>query len=184
MTRFFRALLTAVAVVSIVSLGAGGVVAQELPGTPTPTPEAGQNQTHERIDQDTRLISASYDDGDGTATVVIESDVAQKITVSDAGAFVEGGVVKQRTVIVSPGERVEITMPVTKSNGYTGVSIATPETLYAVPLKSQVDFFEGQSTWQTVQVAAIGGAFGVIVMAVILAWRLRDGGKSKVERLA
>jgi len=182
MNRGAAVLLTVLAL----SVLAVPISAQEAPTptTPTPTPDAGQNQTHERIDNATSLVSASYDSDDGTATVVIESEIPQQITISDSGAFVDGGVVNQRTVFVRPGERVEITMPITKADGFVGVSVATQNTLYAVPLKSQVDFFEGESTWQTVQVAAIGGAFGVIVMAVILAWRLRDGGTSRVERLA
>jgi archaellum component FlaF (FlaF/FlaG flagellin family) len=174
-----------VLVVIAVSSMVAPVSAQEAPDprdpapTTTPTPE-----THEQVDNSTTLVSAEYDSSDGTATVVIESEIAQQITISDSGAFVEGGVVEQRSVYVGPGERTKITMPVTKSDGFVGISIATQKTLYAVPLKSEVSFFESESTWQTVQVAALGGAFGVLVMAVILAWRLRSGGKSKVDRLA
>jgi hypothetical protein len=175
----FRSLLTALVVVSFFPIGTGVVIAQD---DPIPTPAAEENQTHERIDEHTRLISAEL--SDGTATIVIESDIRQRITLSDAGTFKEGGVVRQRSEVISPGERVEISMPVTKVDGFAGVSIKSRETLYAVPLKSEVDFFDSESTWQTVQVAALGGASGVLVVAIILAWRLRDGGKSNVERVA
>ncbi|QSG11295.1 Uncharacterized protein HSBGL_0865 [Halapricum desulfuricans] len=183
------ALLTALIVVSLFT---GGAVAQDLDnatdpitdGTETPTPDAGES--YERIDNATRLISASYDSESGMATVVIESDIPQKIVLTDAGAFVEGGEVDQRSVVVTPGEQVNISMPVTEADGFVGVSISTQKTLYAVPLESvdTVQWFDSESTWQTVQVAAFGGASGVLVVAALLAYRLRNGGTERTERIA
>lgn len=187
MTRIFSALLTAFVVVS---LATGGAAAQDLDNatdpldneTEIPRPDAGE--TYEQIDNATRLVSASYDSGDGMATVVIESDIPQEIVLTDSGAFVEGGEVDQRSVVVAPGERVEISMPVTMANGFVGVSITTQKTLYAVPLVDRVQWFNSESTWQTVQVAALGGALGVLVVAALLAYRLRNGGKARTERIA
>ncbi|QSG08878.1 hypothetical protein [Halapricum desulfuricans] len=187
MKHAFSALLT---VLIVVSLSTGGAVAQDLDNatdpitgeTETPTPDAGE--THERIDNSTVLVSASYDRDAGMATVVIESEETQKITLTDAGAFVQGGEVPQRSVVVTPGERTEISIPVTNADGFVGVSIATQKTLYAVPLTSQVQWFDSESTWQTVQVAAFGGASGVLVVAALLAYRLRNGGTERTERIA
>jgi len=169
------------------TFGVGTVAAQPETPTHTPSPDAGQTKTHERIDNATVLVSSSFDNG--TATVVIQSEIPQEIVLSDAGDFVQGGEVDQRTVFLEPGERVEISMPVTKADGFAGLSIATQETLYAVPLQDpssteQVSWFNSESTWRTVQTAAVGGASGVIVVAGFVAYRLRNGGKERTERIA
>jgi len=182
-----RILSVALVLLVVASFGVGSAAAQPEIPTHTPSPDAGQNQTHERIDNATVLVSSSFDNG--TATVVIESEIPQEIVLSDAGDFVQGGEVDQRTVFLEPGERARISMPVTKTNGFAGLSISTQETLYAVPLENestteQVSWFQSESTWRTVQTAAVGGASGVLVVALLLAYRLRDGGKERTERIA
>jgi len=156
------------------------------------SPAAAQNQsangslpeTAEQIDRDTTLISAEYDEESGEAVVTLESNTLQDITLSDAGAFVAGGEVRQRTVTVRPDERVTIRMPVTKTDGYTGVSIATRQTLYAVPIETSADMFSGSATWETAQAAAVGGGVGVLALTGVIAWRMRSGGRSKRRRIA
>jgi hypothetical protein len=103
--------------------------------TETPTEPAG-SPAGEQIDNATVLVSSSYDGSTGEATVKIRSEKLQEITVSDAGAFISGGQVAQRTVLVEPGETAKITLPATEAEGYVGVSIATSQTLYAEPIHS------------------------------------------------
>jgi len=159
-----------------------------IPAATSPAVAQSDNSTEEPsdteiIDENTRLVSAEYDEEDGEAVVTIESATPQAITVTDAGAFIQGGEVRQRTVTVTPG-RSTIRMAVTKVDGYTGVSIATRQTLYAVPIETSADVFAGSATWETVQAGAVGGAFGVIALAGVIAWRMRSGGRSKRRRIS
>ena len=181
-----RLTLLVVAVVVLAVFGATGAVAQEVPDpTNTTTTTTTTTPDGERIDNSTRLLNSSYDAETGEVSITLHSDTLQTIVLSDAGAFVEGGVVEQRSVTVRPDETITVTMPATRTErGYVGVSISTRGTLYAEPIEAQTDFFDGQSTWQTVQTAAVGGAFGVLVVTGIIAYRLRKGGSHRVERKA
>lgn len=128
----------------LLSLSVPAVAAQEAPDapdsplnqteTPSDTPEA-TSPAGERIDNATMLISSSYSERTGMATVTIRSEIPQRIVVSDAGGFVAGGEIEQRSVLVEPGETVEISIPATETeSGFVGVSISTQKTLYAVPI--------------------------------------------------
>lgn len=178
MTKTRLAALAFVATVAFVATAATApAVAQDGNATAVPAES-------EIIDENTRLISAEFDEESGEAVVTIESDALQDIVISDAGAFVQGGEVRQRTVTAKPGERTTIRMPVTKVDGYTGVSIATRQTLYAVPIKTSADMFSGSATWETAQTAAVGGAVGVLAITGVLAYRLRTGGRKSSRRIS
>jgi hypothetical protein len=89
----------------------------------------------ERIDNQTVLLSSSYDSENGSATIVLRSEIPQKVTVADGGGFIEGGEVTTRSVYVDAEEPTRIEIPVTEtSSGWVGVSISTTSTLYSEPL--------------------------------------------------
>jgi len=162
---------TVLAVVVAVWILSTGATAQELPGE-TPTPTQTPETPGEQIDESTRLVSAEYNDEDDTVTVVIASDTLQDIVVSDAGAFVEGGVVPQRTATAKPGEQTTIVIPVTRTDeGFVGVSIATRETLYAVPIR----VVDPLNPWTktTSQDGWLGGISVSIAMIGLAAWRTK-----------
>jgi hypothetical protein len=163
-----RALLVMVMLVGVVAIVPAAVAGQTA--TDTLTPGAGANP--EQIDENTRLVSATYDKETGQAVVIIESDSLQDVVISDAGAFMEGGIVEQRTVTLKPGERATVRMPVTKVKGYVGVSIATRSgALYAVPME-----IPARGTNPFTQVgpipAWIGGAGTGLGMTVFAAYRV------------
>lgn len=102
---------------------------QTAPVNATEAPPRG-----EQIDENTVLVDAQFDDSDDTATVTLHSRTLQQVTITDAGAFIQGGEVPQRSATLRPDAETTISMPVTEVDGYAGVSIATSQTLYAVPL--------------------------------------------------
>jgi len=171
----------------LVGLGlvTASATAQELPGDqPTPTPTPNGTDSGERIQTGLELLSSEYD-GEGSATLkfrVTGAPVA--VTITDAGAFQRGGEIDRRTVVLDEGTHT-VEMPVTESpNGLVGVTIGTNEVLYAEPIKTETDLFESESTWGLVQTAGLGGAVGVVIVAGLISWRLRTGGKNRVQRQA
>jgi len=145
--------------------------------------ETTPQEIEEQIDSNTVLLDAGLETDTGMAWVTIRSDRAQAITVTDAGAFMEGGEVPQRTVAVSAGERTTIKVPATQVNGYAGVSITTDNTLYAVPLEVQTSMFSGDASWGTAQVAGAAGFVGGLFSVVALAWYRVRGGRQEVHHV-
>jgi hypothetical protein len=171
MKTHFSVLLTATIVVLLLatapvagqSQSDGGEIGNATgSSTPTPEPEIPQG---EQIDRNTRLLDKSYSHQTGKVTVVVYSESLQDLVISDAGAFQTGGVVEQRKLTVRPDQRVEITMPATRTDdGYVGVSIATREVLYAVPIEAPRDI----SPFDKVPPAAgwFGGATAMVVAVI------------------
>ncbi|MHB9288121.1 hypothetical protein ACKVMT_13910 [Halobacteriales archaeon Cl-PHB] len=174
--------LTAVLALLAAALAPAGVAAQANPTnvTATPTPEF---QDRERIDENTVLLASSYDPQTGEATVSLRSSTLQQITLSDAGAFIEGGVVQQRSVTAKPGETLRVSMPVTKANEYVGVTVATRSTVYAEPIEVPNQLFSGDPTWGSVRIAGLGSLAGAVVALVFAAWRRKGGGRAAWRRI-
>lgn len=126
----------------------------------------------EQIDSETYLCSASTD-GD-TVTLSLYSLDVQTPTFTDAGGFMSGGVVYQQENRLYPDRKTSVVIPVTESDGFVGVSIATSEVLYAVPLKEpSPSFLPGRPS---VYDAAIAGATVFAMFAICLPgsyWLLR-----------
>jgi hypothetical protein len=152
---------------------------QELPTNGTATPTPAGNQTYEAyIDGNTRIVEADYNSQEGTATVVIESDQAQSITVSDGGALASGesGTIATTTRVVEDGERQSITVPVTKADGLVAVTISTRETLYGYiyspPSESVFEKTNSRDGW-------IGGSTAAIAMFTLSAYRVKNSTDSE-----
>jgi hypothetical protein len=144
-----------------------------LTDTPTPTPAPNASQSGERVDGGLTLLSSSYDADAGTATLQFRASEHTSVTLVDAGAFQEGGVLNDRTMILEPGEHT-VEFPVTEVDGMVGVSITTDEVVYAEPI---VVDGGGLDTPVEMQWVALG------VGAVILFDRLRGGGPADGEPL-
>jgi len=175
-------LLTTVVVLSLAGMLAPVAAA---PATDTPTNSTAGARPAEQIDANTRLVSSSYDPQNETASVVIESERAQAITVSDAGAFTQGGEIPRRTVVVDDGERVTVELPVTTVNGKVGLAISTDETLYAEVITVNPDdsLFQGRPTWQDMQVAGFSGFVGGLLVISLVAWHRVKSDQGEVERI-
>lgn len=90
----------------------------------------------EQIDGNTILTSSDYDPATQTASVTIYSETLQQVTITDVSPYMDGGVMRQRTVTLKPGQERTIEIPVEPAdNGFVGLSIATNDKLYSVPLE-------------------------------------------------
>lgn len=133
-------------------IASGGVAAQEANGTAVEknlterniTVEVStsgaesvvgaQNATsgcNERIDETLRLCGATY--RDGTAIVELYSTKADRLTLTDAAAFMSGGEIFRDSTTVYEGRNI-VRVPATQNKGFSGVSVDTGSTLYAVPI--------------------------------------------------
>lgn len=182
-TPMRRLFLLAIMLTGLVSGSLVAPAAAQETATPTAAGNA-TGATGETIDQNTVLLNSSYDGAKGTVSVTIRSETLQQITVTDAGAFMEGGEIARRTVTVRPDQPTTIEIPATEYQGSVGVSIATASTLYAEPIEVRDAWFQGDSTWTDTQAAGAGSALGVLLVVAALAWRRRDGGQEEVRRRA
>jgi hypothetical protein len=136
----------------------------------------------ETITEDLVLCEAEYDDG--KAKLSFKADSLQRITLTDAGAFMKGGVVPQREEIIRSEGVNHIEWQVTTHKGFAGVSVATEQNLYAVPLEQSNTLVGGPWNEEDVQLAAISGAAGVGSVAVLVVIRAVLGRTNKPERIA
>jgi len=151
--------------------------------SPQPTTAAassgGDGRDGERIDSSLTLVSSSYHPASGTVTLVLDSDGATAVTLSDAGGFVDGGEINRRTFVAQDG-RNTIEFAVTEtSRGYVGVSIATEDVLYAEVVRSPTPspFRDSSGT-----VGWMAGAAIVLLSFVAAAfWKLHKEGGEPVE---
>lgn len=161
----------------------GLAAAQE--STPTAAGNATAAPTNgEQIDNRTVLVSSSYDADDGSAKIVLRSDALQEVTISDAGDFMAGGVVTQRTATLRPGEETSIEMPVDEYKGNVGVSIATARVLYAEPIERNTAVIGGPWSGRDVQIAAVAAAATMAFWTIIVVVRAVTGRSDEPERIA
>jgi len=166
----------------LVCMSAGSVVAQESGNTiQVETGDSEKTRTCEAIDSQTSLCQAELQNG--SAVLTLQSGTNQRITFTDAGAFVAGGVVETQTRTVTEG-RSEIVMPVTQQNGFAGVSISTDNVVYAVPLESSSSMLEPPVTSSDVQAGAAGAATSVSISVLFITWRAVTGRDDSPERVA
>jgi hypothetical protein len=88
-----------VGVLLLFSVSMGTVAAQESGSTVQVETGESEQVTCEVIDSDTSLCDATLENG--SAVLTLQSDVNQRITFTDAGAFVAGGVVETQTPTVT-----------------------------------------------------------------------------------
>lgn len=155
----------------------------DVPSTPDPSSvveDDGGNLTGERIDESTVLVSASYDRGSGTATVVLRSSRPQTVTVTDAGGIFEGGDISRRRLVIPQG-RSEITIPVTESRGFVGVSIATSQTLYGVPLERGTSVDPPVRSWVLAVLGGVASAIAAVWLINARRETLADEGVLRID---
>lgn len=110
-----RSRLLPVAIVSLLFLSVFGSVAT---ATPASTPASDGTVV---VDNDTRILSSSFDEDTGEVTLVVESDRVQPVTVTDASQQ-RAGPLSEISYIVEPGT-TRIRANATQNDGYVAVSI-------------------------------------------------------------
>ncbi|WP_049972555.1 hypothetical protein [Haladaptatus cibarius] len=141
-----------------------------------------QNQTDcvETIDEYTRLCHSSVTDS-GRLTLVLYSERYQKVQLTDSGKFLAGGNVPIREFDLNKG-RNEIEWQITVRDGFMGIAIGTPETLYSEPLRPPNDSKGLLPGKPTTTDAAIAGSTVFVLFAAglplsFLALRKMKGGE-------
>lgn len=172
-----RCIVSLVLLVSAIALNPAPVAAQTADGAAATPADADVRAT---IDSTTDLLSVDYDGHRGVLVLEVRTDEPTALTITDAGAFSAGGEMARRTEIVDGTATIE--MPVTKVEGLVGVTISTPETLYAVPVRVSFQLWQGTPTWNEVHLSALGGVVGGLGAAVLIARRKRDRDTEEIRR--
>lgn len=137
----------------------------------------------ERIDLHTVLCDAELEGGD--AVVTIHSDVHQTVTLSDAGAFSNGGEVPTRDVGLMPNETVTVRFSVTETQaGKAGVGLFTAHSMYSVILKDERHLIGGPWTVNDARYAGAGGSAGAAFVAAVTVLRRRRGEGGEPRQIA
>ncbi|QSG06085.1 Uncharacterized protein HSR121_1750 [Halapricum desulfuricans] len=171
----------------VVSLATGVGVAQQNNSTAaTDGPEYGQ---YEQIDNKTYLVESSVDLETGEASLVFYSEEPQSVTLSDAGAFVDGGSVNQEVVYLRPGQKTRVNFSISVvdqglGQQFAGVSVTTSKTLYAVPLETSSPLIGGPWTYQDVQLVAVTVAATISTIVIVMLLRSRYDLDAEPERIA
>jgi hypothetical protein len=172
--------LTILVVGSLLVVGVASTQAQtqtnETVEIKTPEP------TGERIDQNTVVLDRKYIVETGRAVLTIRSDTLQSITLTDGGAFIEGGEIAQNSVTLRPGETANVSVSATKVQGFVGASVATQQTLYAVPI-SDLEFSRPPISYQNAQLLVLLAAIGTAGATWRVVRNRRDDEDKGAERI-
>lgn len=169
----------------VASLAVAPVAAQEN-ATDTGTGLEAEDLTGDEctvhIDQHVSLCSAEYRDGE--VVLELRSDRPETITVTDAGGIMNGGEILRKDYVLRSDRRSTVRMPVTKANGFVGVTIDTGRTLYGVPLETSSTLIGGPWDYADTQAAALGGGIGSAAIVLLLTLRTIYGREGGIERVA
>jgi hypothetical protein len=180
MTRFFVLTLTVVVATLVLVPGAAvGAAPNQSVNVSTGDDPCSEP---EPIDEDTVLCSAELDGN--TAVLVVESDRLQRITLTDAGGFLEGGRITRKHWTVKPDQPMTLRIDVTRSDGFAGVAVDTRETLYAVPLESRSPLIAGPISMPMLQAGVLGASISTALIILLKTYRYGAGKESEPERVA
>jgi hypothetical protein len=139
-------------------------------------------ETGERIDNNTVIIDSYYDAESGRAILEIRSDKLQYITLSDAGAFIDGGEISQNTVPIKAGDTQEVSVAATQVQGFVGVSVSTDRVLWAEKIKD-IRKDRPPVSYQTAQLLALFAAVGTAGVTWRVVVSRRDEEEKDAERI-
>lgn len=118
----------------------------------------------EQIDANTFICSTTVSEG-STVQLELYSTEIQHVTVTDAGAIQQRGPINQESYRLLPDRRTDVVISATEVDGFVGVTVATSEVLYGVPLEEgSTPFLPGSP--RSVDPAIAGATvFGLFVVA-------------------
>lgn len=180
---FIAAVLVATALVPAVAAAdgneteSGPTIGVTLTGD---TNQSADPEAVEKIDDNTRLISKEYTDGQ--MVLVIDSDTDQFVTITDAVAVMQGGTVPRARFALTEG-RNRVTFTSSKKRGTAAVTLDTRNTLYAVVVKTGTTWVGGPYDEGDVQTSAISGLLSGIGVTALIAYRRVNGVSEQPERL-
>lgn len=170
-------LLTVVASLAVASFGPGAVAQSATANQSEISVDVGDGCT-ETIDNHTAVCGSSYDDG--VLTVELQSDRPQRITLVDAGVFMDGGGQMSRSRHFIDDGRSTVSVSATKVDGLVGVSINNGRTLYGYVHKPpSTGFLPGSPSPNDALVAGatVFSLFGVCLPGAYFGLKRYKGGE-------
>lgn len=187
------------AILALVALLLGSVAApvaaQAQANETATTTEAPANESDAvvYVDDVVKVTDYSYDAEREMFRVVLENegDTTRQVTITEViqARDEASGSMGVQMLSLSPGERT-VEVPVTKTDGSAAVMIVTRQSLErgeGTFLRVGDDLpsiFSGDATWGYVRLGGLGGAGGVIILAILLGWhRVADSNDSVEVRV-
>lgn len=171
---FIAVLLVATAVAP------GAVVAQEDGNVSVDVGADDRPNCTEHVGEHVSICSATVEDG--RVYLELISDQMMLITITDAGAMMEGGEIPQANVRLRPDRRTTFQMDVTESDGFVGVTLDTGTVLYGKVIEEQTPPFLARPTKTDALLVGLT-IFGLFALALPASWRFvkrRRGGERDV----
>jgi hypothetical protein len=176
MKHLFIALLLVLAVAPAVGVAQSNETGNQTVEISVETPP----EAREVIDNSTALLGKTVEGG--RMVLIIQSDVTQRVTLTDAGSAWEGGEVTQRKVWLREG-RNKVEIPVTEISGRVVVTVSTREVLYSIPVSTGSNLITGPYGAADVRNSALGGLVAGLGVTALLAVRRVRGVSDAPERL-
>jgi hypothetical protein len=173
-TIFFALLLLTAAALT------PAATAQVVPGQQTGN-ETSANDPTRAIDDRTKIVSAELEDG--TATVVIESDGNQTVSILDAGQAAVGSARPSDQRLTDGRNKIELS--VTEINGRAALSITAESGFVSfVEFRGGTPLISGPFTAQDAQMTALTAALVVGALTLARVFRKLRGQSTEAEQLA
>lgn len=134
----------------------------------------------EPVDTVTGIVSTTTENG--RMIIVLQSDIVQRIVLTDAGAVWQGGEIPQREYTLQPGAN-RVSVPVTDVSGRFAVTIATQRVLYSVVVETDSPLIGGPFDQYDVQQAALAGLIAGITITALIAYKRVKGTSETPERM-
>lgn len=176
MTSSHIALALVAAVAVALAVATGGAVAQEHA-------EGNETGTYEiAIDDQTRVVSSSWDDG--IVTMVVEADVPRRVTVTDASQEISGAIDIRRTRTTVPGgQRAEISFEVENADN-AAVTVQAGEGIVGLGKQSNAGYDPGPVPFSAAVIGVALASVGTGGATFVLVRRRRETDEKTVERVA
>jgi len=171
--------LIIIALIAVAALSGSAVGQTDEPVDPE---ELNQDpEACETIDENTAICEVSLDGN--TAELVIDSEINQRITLTDGMGIMEGGEINRDRRTITEG-RNRVTFGVTVHRGDAAVSVDTGDVLYGQIIREQQSLLDQPVTTSDVQAGSLGGAASVAVVFLVLVYRAVRGKDEQPERVA
>ncbi|SEO96073.1 hypothetical protein SAMN04487948_1096 [Halogranum amylolyticum] len=149
-----------------------------------------------QVGPQTQIIGMQTHPDQGSITIKIRTESPNRITVIDAWSGIDasssGAINQNKKTVTVPSGTHQITIPVTETNGVSGVILSTQYQQsdgYYLPVDKPGNLLNLRGSWTDylVSIGAVGGGIGVLVGIIAvyrsLKWKLNSGWNNVFEEL-
>lgn len=181
MPNFSKITVTIVVLIAVSSVCfAAGAAAQNA----TETESNNSNEYQQIIDEDTRIVSSSWDRGQ--VTILVESDKLQTLTITDGSIDLQAqksGVVPRKFPRVTEG-RTEVTFTVSNPGDAAVTVAASRKMIFLSPGRGGSAIIGGPWSANDVRASAVGSVISVSIVTMFFVFRRIRSPSKEGDRIA